>query len=208
MNKILIDDRYFPNEELSHNKEPYIDLLFCIDTVFHTYSSLFDAGCRDGKLLEQVKIKHPNIFIRGCDYFKFAIDACDKSIKNDVFIWDLRDPFIEYKKYDLVISTEVAEHIDKDYCSVYLNNLKNLLNKYLIITWSNSGGENNKECDQHTQHLNPLTKEQYHEVMKNNGFKFEKNLTNKLIDCMNTKSNIHQYWTNSVGVFSNGNLLS
>ena len=192
MNKICIDDRYFPEEELTHSTLPYIDLLSCVDNIF-TYNSVFDAGCRDGKFLEQVKIKHPNVIIKGCDYFKFAIDACPQSIKDDVFVWDLRDSFVEYKKYDLVVSTEVAEHIDKDYCNVYLNNLKNLLNQYLIITWSNSGGENNREFDQHLQHLNPLSKEQYHEVMKNNGFKFEQDLTNKLVHNMNNKNTIHWY---------------
>lgn len=202
MNKICIDERYFPNEELSHSNLPYKDFLSCLDELFVSYDSLFDAGCRDGKLLEEIKIKHSNVLINGCDYFQFAIDACPLSIKNDVFIWDLRDPFIEYKKYDLVVSTEVAEHIDKDYCDVYLSNLKKLLNKYLIITWSNSGGENNREVDQHVQHLNPLSKEQYHEVMKKNGFKFEEEKTNNLIKLMQNKSHVHWYWTSTIGVFS------
>jgi hypothetical protein len=202
MNKISIDERYFPNEELSHSNLPYVDLLYCLDELFGPYNSLFDAGCRDGRLLEEIKIKHPNVLIKGCDYFQFAIDACHPSIKNDVFIWDLRDPFVEYKKYDLVVSTEVAEHIDKDYCDIYLNNLKKLLNKYLIITWSNSGGENNKEVDQHTQHLNPLSKEEYHEVMKKNGFKFEEEKTNNLIKLMQNKVHVHWYWTSTIGVFS------
>jgi trans-aconitate methyltransferase len=202
MNKICIDERYFPNEELSHSNLPYVDLLSCLDELFAPYNSLFDAGCRDGKLLEQIKIKHPNILINGCDYFQFAINTCHPSIKNDVFVWDLRDPFTEYKKYDLVVSTEVAEHIDKDYCDIYLNNLKKLLNKYVIITWSNSGGENNREFDQHLQHLNPLSKEEYHELMKKNGFKFEEEKTNNLVELMKTKKHIHWYWTNTIGVFS------
>jgi hypothetical protein len=83
-----------------------------------------------------------------------------------------------------------------------LNNLKKLLNKYVIITWSNSGGENNREVDQHVQHLNPLSKEEYHELMKKNGFKFEKEKTNNLVELMKTKKHIHWYWTNTIGVFS------
>ena len=82
MNKISIDERYFPNEELSHSNLPYQDLLSCLDELFVSYDSLFDAGCRDGKLLEEIKIKHSNVLINGCDYFQFVIDSCPLSIKN------------------------------------------------------------------------------------------------------------------------------
>lgn len=202
MTKIYIDDRYFPEEELNHSIASYIDFLYCMDEVFFSYSSIFDAGCRNGHLLNQIKIKHPEVIIGGCDYFKFAIDACPEIIKNDVYIWDLRDPILNLKKYDLVVSMEVAEHIDKDYCNIYLNNLKKLTNKYVIITWSSSGGENNIEFDTHLQHLNPLSKEQYHKVMKDNGFAYEHEKTNKLVEEMQKRSAVYWYWTDSIGVFS------
>ena len=54
--KVDIDSRYFPEEELNHNQEPYVILTKMLHEFFN-FESLFDAGCRDGKLIEESKIQ-------------------------------------------------------------------------------------------------------------------------------------------------------
>ena len=152
--------------------------------------------------MQEVYYKHKHVCVKCCDYFQWAIDASHNNIKKYLYRFDLRDSIEETEKYDLVISTEVAEHIDKDYCSVYINNLKKLMKKYLIITWSSTGGKNDKINDAHIQHLNPLSKSQYHSLLETNGLKYETDLSNKLVYLMQQNKNIYFYWTNTIGIFS------
>ena len=203
--KIKLEERYFPNEELNHPSAPYYEMSYCLETVFGPYSSLYDAGCRNGKLLEQIHLNFLNKKLKGCDYFKFAIDDCPESIKKFVYVWDLRDPIDNEEKYDLVVSMEVGEHIDKEYCNIYLNNLKKLSNKYVIMTWAASGGEKDIINDGHVQHLNPLNRMEYIKLLENNGFLYCETETIKLFNEMQKKKNIYFYWKNSIGVFKVNN---
>ena len=62
--------------------------------------------------------------------------------------------------------SEVGEHIDKQYANILIENAKRLSNKYIIFTWSSHGGEHERHCDPHHQHLNPLSRDKYIELMK------------------------------------------
>ena len=56
--------------------------------------------------------------------------------------------------------------------------------------------------DTHLQHLNPKTKEEYHKLLNEHGFLFEKELTNKLLVEAHKDGKIPWYITESIGVFS------
>lgn len=199
MKKIDIDSRYFPEEELNHNQLPYISLTKILHDVFN-FNSVFDAGCRDGKLIEELKKFDSNTKLRGCDYFQWALDAADDSVKNLIYRFDLRDQLDE-EKYDLVTCFEVAEHIDVDYCDVFLENLKNVTGKYMVITWSDSGGENQREFDTHLQHLNPLQRDQVIEKVSKH-FNYEESLTDKFLERSHGEPDFLWYWRKSLTVWS------
>ena len=200
--KINIEDRYFQEQEISDDRSIYIGLCNIIEKLNITRGSVFDAGCRNGKFLSEFIKNNPSSIIGGCDYFQWAIDACCDSIKPFVYRFDLRDTFEDKTKYDLVICTEVAEHIDPNYCSVFLSNLREKCNGKLIITWSSHGGEQDKGNDPNLQHLNPKTKEEYHAVMKQCGFVFEEELSNRLLIEAYKDRRIPWYMLESIGVFS------
>jgi len=200
--KINIDNRYLPSEELGHSNAPYEMLAEQLTLVLGGYQSLFDAGCRDGKMLESVLARNPQVSIRGCDYFQFALDACPFSVKPFVFRYDLRDPFIDVTSHDVVVCTEVAEHIDKDYCNVFLSNLRKCCGKYLVITWSEHGGEDDIINDQHLQHLNPLDLHSYRTLVESHGFKLDSEKTEKLLSLMRNDRRSLSYWMESISVFS------
>ena len=200
--KISIDDKYLQEEELSHNPVISIGLCNAIELIGVSTNSLFDAGCRNGLFLSEFSKRNPSSIIAGCDYFQWMLDDCDTSIKPFVYRFDLRDQIQNELKYDLVVCTEVAEHIDPDYCSIFITNLRKICGGKLIISWSCHGGENDRINDTHLQHLNPKTKEEYHKLLNEHGFLFEKELTNKLLVEAHKDGNIPWYITESIGVFS------
>jgi hypothetical protein len=197
--KVNIDERYVPSEELNQAQLPYTALAQVLHSCFD-FESLFDVGCRNGKLLHELNKIDSSTKIAGCDYFQWAIDASETEIKPFVYRWDLRDEMKE-DKFDLVTCFEVAEHIDEGYCDVFLSNLKSLTNKYLILTWSSAGGKNHPEVDDRCQHLNPLCRDDVLETVSKY-FTLEENLTNEFIRQSNTKQEFLWYWRDSLTVWS------
>lgn len=200
--KIDIENRYIAEEEISHDSTIFVGLCDVIEKLNFPRDSVFDAGCRNGKFLSEFFKRNPQSVIAGCDYFQWAIDACDKDIKPFVYRFDMRDRFEDDSKYDLVICTEVAEHIDPDYCSIFLQNLRQKCKGKLIITWSRHGGENDLKNDTHHQHLNPKTRDEYFLIMKENGFSLDVESSIMLLATAHENGKIPWYMLESIAVFS------
>jgi hypothetical protein len=202
-NKIQINDRYFPKDEIRTNLSPYYDYFECLSKTFNLSQteSFCDVGCANGPLLYFMKSRLPHMDIMGLEYFDWQKDAADPLIKENINVYDLRDEWMGDKKYDLVNCTETGEHIDPAYCDVFVENLKKVCKKYLIISWSDTGGANDREHDEHEQHLNPLTSGQVSNLLTRHGFTKNEMLTNKFIDESNNKTNFNFWWRKSLGVW-------
>ena len=70
----------------------------------------------------------------------------------------------------MVTCIETGEHIDPEYVDVFINNLKKLTNKYLVISWASQGGVKDPGRDPLCQHLNPLPLQESFELLTNSGF--------------------------------------
>lgn len=205
MDKIHIDERYFKDQEIRTNLKPYNDYFQCLKNTFNLSEtkSLCDVGCANGPLLLNVKNNYPEIKLLGIEYFTWQKEAADDSVKNDIIIHDLRDELPEeIEKYDIVNCTETGEHIDPAYVSVFLNNLKKVCGKYLIISWADSGGINDIEHDEHVQHLNPLSTYKVDKLMFDNGFTKNITLTNKFLEESYNKSDFNFWWRKSLSIWN------
>jgi len=196
--KTKLEERYFQEEELGANSLPYKALATALKETFEL-TSVFDAGCRDAKLLKALFDLGINLDLAGCDYFEWAVNGADTHVKDLIFQHDLRDAISIKDKYDLVTCFEVAEHIDPEYCDVFLNNLKTISNKYVVLTWSESGGKDDREHDTHLQHLNPMKKEDVISVVGKH-MKLNTTLTNQLLKNSN-KPEFLWYWRKSLTVW-------
>ena len=116
-------------------------------------------------------------------------------------VCDLRNPIPEQytnTKYDLIVSTEVGEHIDPEYSIPYLQNIKSLMHKdsKVLISWSPDGSD--------IQHVNALNKEEFHKHMENNNFKYCKNLTERFLYLGNSNGigrELPWYFTGNISIW-------
>jgi len=206
--KVDISNRYFEEEEANRPKEPYKAFYNTLKTVFYMneVDSVVDVGCACGYLLSAIKENHKNIEIMGIEYFDYHLKYVDQNIKNCIKICDLRDPLNAksgVKKNKLVICTEVGEHIEKEYASTLLNNLKYLLqdNGFVVMSWSPHGGENQRSCDPHHQHLNPLNSEEFSNLMIENGFIKDIEHSNRLLTSSYDFPQFYGWWRESLSVW-------
>lgn len=200
--KIDINSRYFAEEEIRKDQRPYLAYYKALSTVFDfsKMKSFCDVGCATGILQYNIKKINPQIEVCGFDFFQYHKDAADPLIKETINIVDLRDVLLHDKKYDLVNCTEIGEHIDKNHCIQFLNNLKNITGKYLIMSWSDSGGENDLTNDPHHQHLNPLKYEQFIELMENNDFVLLEEQSKNLLNATYIPD-FHSWWRKSLTIW-------
>jgi hypothetical protein len=168
---------------------------------FDKIESFCDVGCANGPLLFCVKKDKEHIKTFGIEYFYWQKENANQLIKNDIKIFDLRDDLDVNEKYDIVNCTETGEHIDPEYCDVFVNNLKKITGKYLIISWSDSGGIQDVVHDQHVQHLNPLKSEEVEDLMLKNGFIKNNFLTDKFLKISEEKNKFYFWWRKSLGVY-------
>lgn len=97
---------------------------------------ILDAGCGEGQLLERIsKLKYKNLY--GADVTKVALEDARKKVKAKLFLQNLNKMSFPDKFFDVVICTEVIEHIP-DYKKA-LNEFKRVLKKkgLLIISFPN-----------------------------------------------------------------------
>ena len=200
MKKINIDNRYPSEGEIRSDESPYNDYSECLVKTFgKNIKSFCDIGCATGHILHYLKSNF-NTDVRGYEYFTYHKESefCKEDIKEDITIYDIRDPLPDnVKKYDIVNCSEVGEHIDPDYADTLINNCKKLSNKYIIFTWSSHGGDLEPHCDPLHQHLNPLPREKYIELMIKHNLKPNMDLTNIFLNESKNKKKFYFWWRES-----------
>jgi SAM-dependent methyltransferase len=182
MTKTDISTRYFEEEEVRSNPNPYEDYFYVLNNTFNLsgIGSFLDVGCATGWLLFFLRKNFPLMNLSGLEYFEYHKNAADPTVREEIQINDIRDPLNLGERYDIVNSTEVGEHIDPSYTEVFLDNLKRHCSKYLVVSWGDTGGVNDRKRDPHLQHLNPLP---YHEVItffQDHGFTLDKEKTKRM----------------------------
>jgi 2-polyprenyl-3-methyl-5-hydroxy-6-metoxy-1,4-benzoquinol methylase len=101
-----------------------------------------DLGCGSGKYVQSLRN-------RGID-----CDGYDGNARIEEFTggvckaWDLTVPKTLPKKYDWVLSLEVAEHIPREHEATYIQNLHNNNTKGIVLSWADIGqnGDGHVNC--------------------------------------------------------------
>lgn len=115
-----------------------------INFLFPYVKTVIDIGCGTGAFLSCFAKYGKSIL--GYD-FHDDIDGNLMIDKNNYIQQDLTKPIQFVKKFDLSISLEVAEHIDKDYEEIFILNLVNSSDVVLFsAAIPNQGGTNHINC--------------------------------------------------------------
>jgi hypothetical protein len=104
---------------------------FLNEKVFN-YESIIDMGCGLGNYLKDLQ-KFGFINLYG-----FEADIPKNKVFDNIIQQDLTIP-LDFNPKGVVISLEVGEHIPADYMNIYLNNICNNCNNYLITSWAIRG---------------------------------------------------------------------
>ena len=96
------------------------------------FRSVLDVGCGQGAFLQELQSELPHIEVHGIDISSSAVELARKRVANGRFsMLDITTKFLE-EKCDLVVCSEVVEHIPDDVLA--LQNLRRMTGKYLLIS--------------------------------------------------------------------------
>jgi SAM-dependent methyltransferase len=96
------------------------------------FKSVLDVGCGQGSFLKELQSEFPNIKPYGIDISSAAIELARKRVPGGQFcVADVTGPFLD-EKCDLVVCSEVLEHIPDDLTA--LRNLQKITGKYLLVS--------------------------------------------------------------------------
>jgi|TARA_R100000005_G_C4962435_1_gene178577 hypothetical protein len=196
--KIIIEKIYGEAEEVRMDSSPYDDYYKCIKSTFSFaedgIETFCDIGCATGHLVYNM-VNDTNAC--GVDYFQYHKDHADDVVKDAINVMDIRDSIDDDISFDLVNCTEIAEHVDPKFLDVFLDNLKKVTGKYLILTWSNTYPPE----DAPPQHVSPLPPEDVKKLMEKWGFVLDEEKTNKFLTESKRYGNFYFWWRESLTIW-------
>lgn len=97
-----------------------------------SFTSVLDAGCGTGILLQQILEKYPHVQVTGSEYSPQGLEFARKRLPDGDFrVLDLSQKMLD-KKFDLVVCIDVLEHIDDDRAA--LRNLFAMTAGHMILS--------------------------------------------------------------------------
>ena len=130
------------------------------ERIFNDFSpkTMLDAGCAKGFLVECLRNK--GVDALGIDISDYAISNAHESIRDYCRLASISDPLD--KMYDLIISIEVVEHIEKSESETAIANLCKHTEKILFSSSPHDYGE--------VTHINVQQPEVWSQIFARNGF--------------------------------------
>jgi len=191
----IYDDNQFKNRKM----ETYIEFANIIYRLFKP-KTFIDVGCANGFVSEALLNKGVEAY--GIEGAKSAFKYMANQVKPRIYNLDLRIDF-KHKNlgiFDIVNFTEVAEHIKSEHEKIMLNNVVSLINKYLVISWSNEW--DSFKGTEKQKHYNPRSKRYVIKRLKKLGLRLEKILTKKFNDELRQSQQVYSHWKEKILVFS------
>lgn len=195
--KIDIAKIYTESEEVRIDAKPYDEFYQCIKATFNLddINTFCDVGCATGHLVENMLNECDSC---GIENFQYHKDNASEHVKDCINIFDIRDKIKEDISFDLVNCTEVAEHVDPKFLDIFLDNIKKITSKYLILTWSSVYTNN---ADAPPQHVSCLYFDDVKKLMNEWGFSLDQKKTDKFLEESKKYKKFHAHWRESFSIW-------
>ena len=143
-----------------HSKELSNWICKFLDNNVHNFELIRDMGCGLGNYLKD--LKDYGFYVD--NLVGFEADPPKEKVFEHIIKQDLTIPFEIVPKGN-VISLEVAEHIPAQFMDIYLDNITNACNTYLIMSWAIRGQDG-------FGHVNCLDNNEVIPLLEKRGFKY------------------------------------
>lgn len=202
---IVQDEHYRPEHEIREDPRPYLSFANALTRadVLNGITSVLDLGCATGRLLEALPAS-PSLSLAGVDLF--AYHGSSQFFPSGVRFHqaDLRFPIESASSIidsaDLVICTEVGEHIDPASLDIFIGNLVKLTRRRLVLTWSGTYPPRGAP----PQHVSPLSRREVERIMRSFGYQIERRRTRALRQELSREKEAYFWWMESLSVWSCG----
>jgi cyclopropane fatty-acyl-phospholipid synthase-like methyltransferase len=169
----IYDEKYYTNGGLNPvYKNSCAIIAECI-VKFFSPKRVVDVGCGIGVLL--LALKKCGVFCLGLDYSSAALENCRQN-GLDVIMFDLRHDILPQEvKADVVVSTEVAEHLPEIYADRFVDILCAIADN-VVLTAAEPAVT---YVGDHT-HVNEQPKKYWIEKFVNKGFTYSEDIVTQL----------------------------
>lgn len=182
--KDVIYDRKFFDRNLEWNIPIAAKFVNIIIKYFNP-RSVVDMGCGNAEFLSH--FKKAGIVIKGYEGSHYAIDSSLVG-KEYIELFDLRKMINSNTKYDLAICLEVAEHVEKRFSEILIENLINL-SDVIIFTAAPPGQGGHF-------HINEQPREFWVNIFKDRNYLYDSEITEKVKSDMKKEKIIWWYCDN------------
>ena len=93
--------------------------------------SILDVGCGNGANLALLQRELATTDVVGVDISPTALDVARARVRGELLVADLTQPLVLDRRFDLVISSQVIEHLPDD--DAFLANLRRLSSRYVLV---------------------------------------------------------------------------
>lgn len=173
-------DRGFYEEHVKL-KPAYQELAELIFARFHP-TSVCDFGCGNGFLLHFLAQR--GVDVAGVEGSKAALEFMDSSLRDRVQIRNLAE-VIKTDVYDLVISTEVAEHLPKKAAPVLVSNLIGSASREIVFSAAKPGQWGDG-------HINCQPKEFWISLFSSHGWDYDQAATNDFTSALKRSAEVSE----------------
>lgn len=143
-------------------------------------ASACDFGCGNGFLIQFLSER--GVRVRGVDYSSQVLNFVDPAVKSLVLISDLTKSQ-NLGTFDLVISTEVAEHLPKKASRTFVQNLTSNASKKIVFTAARPGQWGDG-------HINCQPKDFWIRLFEEQGWSYDSNATERFMETVEQTSDI------------------
>ena len=166
-------------EEHVKLKPGYQELAELIYKTFHP-ESVCDFGCGNGFLIESLAQR--GVAVSGIEGSRASLDFMDSGLRERVSIRNLAE-VIETGVHDLVISTEVAEHLPKKAAPVLVDNLTKSASRAIVFSAAHPGQWGDG-------HINCQPKEFWIKLFATRGWSFDRAATDEFTSAIKRSAEI------------------